>query len=73
MCHYNDNHVNVHNDNDGDDDGDGDDTKVDAANDGDGDGSKVKEDLLDTGISHIELAHGVLLVRVAEVHKHLAE
>ena len=32
-----------------------------------------KGDLLDTGISHIELAHGVLLVRVAEVHKHLAE
>ena len=32
-----------------------------------------KGDLLDTGISHIELTHGVLLVRVAEVHKHLAE
>ena len=73
MCHYNDNHVNFHNDNDGDDDGDGDDTKVDAANDGDGDGSKVDEDLLDTRISHIELPNRVLLVGVAEVDEHLAK
>ena len=34
---------------------------------------KVKEDLLDTGISHIELPNRVLLVGVAEVDEHLAK